>query len=89
MIDGKNFLYQPVKNDLKAYRSIPKIATGQGDNYTNDCLWDYNYFEKLLWYDSNRFKKPTNTWYSSKSITANQFYCKCRSIRTNGNVFHY
>ena len=27
------------------YENIWKIATGQGDNYTNGCLLDYNYLK--------------------------------------------
>ena len=44
MIDGRNVLDQPVKNDLLTYDNIQKVATGQGDDYTTGCLLDYNYF---------------------------------------------
>ena len=30
IIDGRNFFDQPIKNDLKTYDNIRKIATGQG-----------------------------------------------------------
>ena len=40
MIDGRNFFDQPIKNDIKTYENIRKIATGQGDDYTTDCLLD-------------------------------------------------
>ena len=46
MIDGRNFIDQPFKNDLKTYDNIRKIATGQGDDYTTGCLLDYPYFKK-------------------------------------------
>ena len=46
MIDGRNFFDQPIKNDLKTYNNIRKIATGQGDDYTIGCLLDYPYFKK-------------------------------------------
>ena len=46
MIDGKNFFDQPVKNNLRTYDNIKKIAIGQGDDYTTVCLLDYNYFNK-------------------------------------------
>ena len=49
MIDGRNFFDQPIKNDLKTYDDIRKIATGQGDDYTTGCLLDYPYFKK--WYE--------------------------------------
>ena len=45
MADGQNFFNQPVKNNLITYDSIQKIATGQGDDYTADCLLDSNYFK--------------------------------------------
>ena len=41
MIDGRNFFDQPVKNNLKTYNNIQKIATGQGDDYTTGFLQDY------------------------------------------------
>ena len=46
MIDGRNFFHQPIKNDLKTYDQTRKIATGQGDDYTTECLLDYPYFKK-------------------------------------------
>ena len=44
MIDGKNFFDQPINNNLKTYKNIRKIATGQGDDYKTGCLLDYSYF---------------------------------------------
>ena len=41
MIDGKNFFNQPIKSNKITYGNIRKIATGQGDDYTTDCLLDY------------------------------------------------
>ena len=46
MVDGWNFFNQPVKNDLRTYDNIRKIATGQGDDYIIGWLLDYPYFEK-------------------------------------------
>ena len=46
MIDGRNFFDQPIKNDLKTYDNITKIATGQDDDYTTGCLLGYPYFKK-------------------------------------------
>ena len=46
MIDGKNFFDQLVKNDLRTFDNIWKIAIGQGSNFTTDILLDYNYFHK-------------------------------------------
>ena len=46
IIDGRNFFDQPIKNDLKTYDNIRKIATDQGDDYTTGCLLDYIYFKE-------------------------------------------
>ena len=45
MTDGRNVFDQPVKNHLKKYTSIWKIATGQENDYTTGRLLDYNYFK--------------------------------------------
>ena len=45
MIDGKNSFDQPIKNNKVTYKNIRKIATGQGDDYTTGCLFDYIYFK--------------------------------------------
>ena len=46
MIDGRSFFYHSVKNDIRTFESIRKIATGQGDEYTTDCLLDYPHFKE-------------------------------------------
>ena len=47
MIDEqKNFFEQPVKNDMRIYDNIRKIASGQGDDYTTGSLLDYPYFKE-------------------------------------------
>ena len=45
MIDGQNLFDQSVKNNLIKH-NIEKIATGQRDDYTTDCLLDYSYFKR-------------------------------------------
>ena len=46
MNDERNFFDQPIKSNLKTCHNIRKIATGQGDDYTTGCLFDYPYFIK-------------------------------------------
>ena len=41
MIDEKNCLDQPMKNNKVTYET----ATGKGDDYTSGCLLDYIYFK--------------------------------------------
>ena len=45
-IDGRNFYDQPIHDSIKQYDEIRKVSTGQGDDYTTDCLLDFDYFEK-------------------------------------------
>ena len=46
MIDGTNFIDQPINSMNKTYESIRKIAIGQGDDYKTSCLLDYTYFKE-------------------------------------------
>ena len=41
MSDGQSVFDQTLKNYLRTFDSIRKI---QGDDYTTDCLLNYNYF---------------------------------------------
>ena len=45
IIDGRSFFDQSIKNGLKTYDKLRKIATGQGDYYITGCLLDYPYFK--------------------------------------------
>ena len=42
----ETFLISQLKNNLKVYGNIKKIATSQGDGYTTGFLQDHNYFNK-------------------------------------------
>ena len=37
---------EPVKSNARTYNNISRIAPGQGDDWTTNCLLDYNYFNK-------------------------------------------
>ena len=57
MIDGRNFLDQPINCMTKTYKIIRKIATGKGDDYTTGCLLDISYFKdhyKMIAVDLSR-----------------------------------
>ena len=45
MINGENVFDQPIKNNKVTFENIKKIATGQGDDYTTGCLFNYPYFK--------------------------------------------
>ena len=46
MIDERNFFDQPIKKDQRTYYNIRKIATYQGDDYTDGYLLDYSYLKE-------------------------------------------
>ena len=45
MSNGESVFDQPVKNSLKTYDNIWKLATDQGDDYAKCWLLDYVYFK--------------------------------------------
>ena len=46
MINRQNVFDQSMKNVLRIYDKIGKIALDEGDYYTNGCLLDYPYFKE-------------------------------------------
>ena len=46
-IDGRNFFDQSIKNNLKTYNKIRKIALSQGDDCTTGCFLDYSYYKNI------------------------------------------
>ena len=45
IINGKNFYVQPIDSDMKRYKEIRKLTTGQCEDYTIDCLLDYGFIK--------------------------------------------
>ena len=46
VINQRNFFDQSIKNDLKTYDNIRKIATCRGDDCTTWLLLDFTYLKK-------------------------------------------
>ena len=44
----KNFNDQAIDSDIKRYQEIRKLTTGQGEDYNNVCLLDYDYIKDHL-----------------------------------------
>ena len=44
--DGQNVFGQPVKNSLRTYENIRKIANGQDDDYRTGYLHGYQHFRE-------------------------------------------
>ena len=45
LISGKKSYDQPVNYLIKQYDEVRKVSTGQGADYTTECLLDYAYFK--------------------------------------------
>ena len=59
IINVKNFYDQVVNLDIKRYKEIRKLTTGQGEDYTIECVLDYGYIKsyyKLIAVDLSRQK---------------------------------
>ena len=41
-------LLWPIDSDIKRYKEIRKLATGQGEDYTTGCLLDYEISKIIL-----------------------------------------
>ena len=45
-IESRNIFDQLINGGTKTYENIRNFVTGQGDDYTTGCLFDYPYFKK-------------------------------------------
>ena len=78
LIDGRNFYDQPIKDKIKKYDEIRKIATGKGDDYTTGFLRDYQYFKdhyRLIAVDLSKRKELDA---GSRAIQQIEFYGKLK-----------
>ena len=76
VIDGWNFFNQAIKNDLKTYDNIRKIATGKGDDCTARCLLDYLYFKKFYKFIAIDLSKQQKLDADPKAMQQIKFYWK-------------
>ena len=89
MIDGKHFLDQPIKNDLKTYDNIREVATGQGDNQTTACSLDYPYFKKYYKLIATDLSKQQKLDDDSKAIQQISFTGNLDRVEGATMFFHY
>ena len=68
-----NFFNQSIKNDLKTYDTIRKIATGQGDDNRTGCWLDYSYFKQVYTLISKDISKHQKLDTDPKAIQQTQF----------------
>ena len=56
----KNLYDQAIDSDIKRYGEIRKLTAGQGEDYTSECLLDYDYIKnhcRLIAIDLSREKE--------------------------------
>ena len=83
MIDGKNVFDQQKNSMTRTYENIRKIATGQGDDYTTDCLLDYPYFKnhyKMITIDLSKQQALDADWRAIQQINFTE------NLDRNGNT---
>ena len=76
LIDGRNFYYQPINDQIKKFDEIRKNATGKGDNYTTGCLLDYQYFKNLYQLIAVDLSKQKELDADRRAIQQIEFYGK-------------
>ena len=77
------FFDQPISDLIKQYNKIRKTAPGQGDDYTTECLLDYQYIKdeyQLIAVDLSKHKELDA---DSRAIQQIEFY---GMLRTNSQV---
>ena len=48
-INGKKFYDHPIDSDIKRYKEIRKLTTGQGEDCTIGCLLHSLFVTQLIW----------------------------------------
>ena len=89
MINGRNVFDKPIKNDLKTYDNIRKIATGQGDDDTTGCLLDYPYFKKCCRLIAIDLHKQQKLDADPKAMQEINHTRNLERAEGSNNAFHY
>ena len=72
-------------DDIKWYREIRKLTTGQGEDYTTGCLLDYDYnknHDRLIAVDLSRQKEVDA---DPKAIQQTEFTGQLKKLSNNDN----
>ena len=88
-IDGRNFYDQPINGSIKQYDEVRKVLTGQGDDYTTDCLLDFAHFEKTYRLIAADLSKQKALDADSRAIQQIIFTGKIKSTVANTRVIIY
>ena len=89
----KNFFDQSIGSDIKRYKEIRKLTTGQGEDYTTGCLLEYEYIKNhyrliavYLRKQKNRCSSKSFNYYIKKNMTK-IISRKCNSIITDSKLW--
>ena len=85
-IKNKNVYDQAIKSDPKRYEETRKVTTGQGEDYTTECLLVYEYIKnhyRLLAVDLGR-QKELNA--DPKAIKQIEIVGKLKNLDDDGNA---
>ena len=86
IINGKNFYDLTIDFDSKQYKEIRKLTTGQGEDYTNVCLSDYNYIRnhyRLIVIDLSKLKELDA---DPKAVQQKELVGQLKKTNDNTNV---
>ena len=86
IINGENLYDQPIDSDIKRYKTIRKLTTGQVEDYTTGCLLDYDYIKnhyRLTAVDLSR-QKELDAY--SKAMQQIEFVGQLKRQDNNGTV---
>ena len=85
-INRRNFYDQPINDSIKQFDEVRKIPTGKDDDYTIDCLLDFNYFEKFFKIIAADLSKPKALDADSRAIQQIIFTGKIKATAANTRV---
>ena len=74
LIVGRNFYNKSVSDQIKKYDEIRQTATGQGDDQTTRCLFDYHYFNHHYQLIAVGLSKQEELDADSRAVQQMEFY---------------
>ena len=87
ILNGKNFYDQAIDSDIKRYKWIIKLTTGQDEDHTTRCLLDYENIKnhsRLLAVDLSRKNELVDA--DTKAIQHLEFVRQLKKLDANDNA---
>ena len=86
IISRKNISDQPIDSDIKRYKEIRKLTTGQGEDYTTGCLLDYDYIKNYYRLIAVDLSGQEELDADPKTIQQTEFVGQLKKLDDNVNV---